>query len=73
MDVDNAAGKSGSSIVTLEPYSSPEKTGGRKSQFGKQSRLGNGSRNEKFRKLEILPGVYEIVNYEKFLIIEFGE
>ena len=70
--MDNGTGKTGSSIVTLEPYSSPNKSNrGNKPQSKKKETEVNIGKKEKFRKMEIIPGVYEIVNYEKFLILEF--
>ena len=74
MDKDNGTDNSGSSIVTLEPYTSLNKgKGGAKSKNQIRNPVGNVDKREKFKKMEIIPGVYEIVNYDKFLILEFEE
>ena len=69
MDLDNGTGNFGSNIVTLEPYSSLIRDGPKKSPEKRNKKGGNFNINER-KKMEILPGVYEIVNYEKFFILE---
>ena len=68
MDLGN--GKSGSNIATLEPYSAYLDSKSKKVQEKKKDRVENNDRKVKYRRMEILPGHYEVVNYEKFLILE---
>ena len=68
METDLAMNNSGSSIATLEPYSSPVLGNPEKRLKLREKR------NEKVNKremIQILPGVFELISYDKFLVIEF--
>ena len=70
MDLDHGTGNIGSNIVTLEPFSTPVRSETKKVLEEKKKERVENDKKMKFRKMEILPGQYEIVNYEKFLILE---
>merc|ERR1712228_1060716 len=65
MGTDDGSGNPSSSVMTLEPYSFYDK------RTKNLERKKENVKLEKFRKMEVLPGLYEIVNYEKFLILQF--
>ncbi|XP_068225630.1 uncharacterized protein [Palaemon carinicauda] len=62
---------SGSNIVTLEPYLCHVKNDHKNLLEKKREKVRSDDRTEKYRKAEILPGHYEVVNYDKFFILEF--
>ncbi|XP_068243568.1 uncharacterized protein [Palaemon carinicauda] len=70
MDLGTDSSNSGSNIVTVEPYPRHMKND-KKTLQKKRERMRNDDRTEKYRKVEVLPGHYEVVNYEKFFIFEF--
>ena len=71
MELDMDRNTRGSNIITLEPFNSPNSAGTKK--FSKSK---NSDRSENYNKnkmMQILPGVYELVSYNKFLIIQFED
>ena len=62
LDMDLDKRNLGSSIATLEPYSSPIRN--KNVSMRKPLR-----RTETLNKIQILPGLYELVSYNKFLIL----
>ena len=62
MDLDMVKTAPGSSIVTLEPFSSPDKQRSNVSLKPK-------SRNFDKGMMQILPGIYELVSYNKFIVL----
>ena len=71
MELDMNRNTQGSSIVTLEPYTSPNSTGTKKSE--KVKKYNKNENNNKNVTMQILPGVYELVSYNKYLIIQFED
>ena len=69
-DMDLGTGISGSNIMTLEPYLAHVNSEPKSVLEKKKERVENDNKKVKYRKMEILPGHYEVVNYEKFLILE---
>ena len=71
MDMDMCTDKLDSSIVTLEPFSSPVMERNRiPSKFN--PRNVNANKNDK-GMMQILPGLYELVSYNKFLILQLED
>ena len=68
--MDLGTGISGSNIMTLEPYLAHVNSEPKSVLEKKKERVENDNKKVKYRKMEILPGHYEVVNYEKFLILE---
>ena len=71
LDMDLDTDKSGSNIMTMEPFSSPVM--GRSKEMSKLKSRGTNSNKNDRRKMEILPGLYEIVSYNKFLILQLED
>ena len=67
METDLAMNSSGSNIVTLEPYSSPILDKREKRSKLKDRRHEN---VDKRQMMQILPGVYELISYDKFLLLQ---
>ena len=67
-DMDLDTDKSGSNVVTLEPFSSPVMERRKKPTREKSNNV-NMQNNDK-RMMHILPGIYELVSYNKYLIIQ---
>ncbi|XP_064077897.1 uncharacterized protein LOC135195554 [Macrobrachium nipponense] len=70
MEMDLAMDNSGSNIVTMEPFSSPVLE--RKKNAKVNSRNLNIQNNKK-GKMEILPGMYELVSYNKFIVLRLED
>ena len=67
MDLDMAKTTPGSSIVTMEPFSSPVRDNPEKHFKVKEKKSANLDK----KMMQVLPGVYELVSYNKFLILQF--
>ena len=68
METDTVMDKSGSNIITMEPFLSPV-LGNSDGRMQVRER-----RNEHIKKrnrMQILPGVFELISYNKFLVIQF--
>ena len=69
MDLDTET--QGSNIATMEPYTSPVSTG--KKKIVNVKNYAKNENSNKNGKMQILPGVYELVSYSKYLIIHFED
>ncbi|XP_068217683.1 uncharacterized protein [Palaemon carinicauda] len=70
MDLSTDSSNSGSNIVTLEPYIRYENND-KKTLEKKRESVRNDDSTQRYRKIEVLPGHNEVVNYEHFFILEF--
>ena len=71
MEMDMGSDKPGSSIATLEPFSSPVMERN-KNPSKLRSRNVNATKRDE-RMMQILPGIYELVSYNKFLVLRLED
>ena len=72
MELDTAKTTTGSTIVTMEPFSSPVANWEKRAPKGKEKQNKRLNMNNS-GVMQILPGVYELVSYNKFLVIQFED
>ena len=72
MEMDMTGNTLGSNIVTMEPFTSPTTDRTKKIPKGREQR--NKRENMNMNKMmQILPGVYELVSFNKFLVVQFED
>ena len=72
MEKDMTGNTQGSNIITMEPFTSPTTDRTKKIPKGREQR--NKRENMNMNKMmQILPGVYELVSFNKFLVLQFED